>query len=156
MSKSIIEIREAQGKFCTCTTCGARADRGAEIYEIELGVYSQSVLVRMCADCMDVFTNKLEKFRGGMRARKRRIDVDDIVGETFNGMIVTAYVGDKEYKKSRGVVQKVAMYECKCLECGRITTKQRAQLKNFGCALCSARKKKKIKEEVKCQKEEKF
>lgn len=40
MAKPIMEIRRAKGKFSTCNTCGARADRGAEVHEVELGIGS--------------------------------------------------------------------------------------------------------------------
>lgn len=64
--------------------------------------------------------------------RKRRIDVNDIIGQVFNGMKVNKYVGDKERAVCRnGIIQiqKDALYECECVTCGRIIIKTGKQLK---------------------------
>lgn len=71
--------------------------------------------------------------------RKRRIDVNDIIGMTFNGVLVKAYVGDKEYEKTRGVVQKIPMYECECTVCGKAFVRRRQQIKSSACVSCNAR-----------------
>ena len=64
MAKPIMEIRRAKGKFSTCNTCGARADRGTEVHEVELGIGSQSLLVCLCTDCLDKFTDMLWRYQG--------------------------------------------------------------------------------------------
>lgn len=46
------------------------------------------------------------KRRAVKMARKRRIDVNDIIGQVFNGMKVNKYVGDKERVVCRnGIIQ---------------------------------------------------
>ena len=65
-------------------------------------------------------------------ARKRRIDVNDIIGQVFNGMKVNKCVGDKErVVHHNGIIQiqKDALYECECVICGRIIVKNRQTIK---------------------------
>lgn len=74
--------------------------------------------------------------------RKRRIDVNDIIGQVFNGMKVNKYVGDKErVVRCNGIIQiqKDALYECECVTCGRIIVKNRQTIKNCGCKSCKAK-----------------